>query len=83
MIDVAFTGAAPFTASRKLMLTVAQIAGCKARTSFCSKTNLVVASSEAIAKNTTKVRKAKEAGIRVISYHRFLSEFNVKHLVAN
>lgn len=83
MIDVAFTGPAPFNASRKLMLAVAQFAGLKARTSFCSKTNLVVASPEAIAKNTTKVRKAREAGIPVISYHRFLQEYNVKHLVAN
>lgn len=76
MQDVVFTGA--YKAFGKVVMTRDELNvwaaqnGIKARPSFCSKTNLVVAAKPSA--TSSKIRKAKEAGIRVVTYQTFVKE---------
>lgn len=71
MFDLVFTGHHPELTREKLS-QLATAAGHKVRTSFCSKTTLVVASYKAAKEGTTKARKALEKGVSLMTYEDFL-----------
>lgn len=81
--DVVFTGPAPHKISRATMIAACSMVGIKARTSFCSKTRIVVAPYEWIKEGheTSKLCKAREQGCDIIPYGRFISQNNLSTYV--
>jgi NAD-dependent DNA ligase len=76
MFDVVFTGPAPKLFGKQLsrqdMLAMATKRGDKARTSFCSKTTLVVAPDETF--GSAKLAKAADKGVKVVTYKAYLAK---------
>jgi NAD-dependent DNA ligase len=72
MTDLVFTGPCP-EFSRAQLMERANALGMKVRSSFCSKTLLVVGPKEMLAEGkSAKARKARELGVRTMSYEEFL-----------
>lgn len=78
MFDLVFTGEHP-ELTRANLTKAAQEAGHKVRTSFCSKTTLVVGSYKAVKEGTTKARKALEKGVQLMAYDDFLKTIGYQH----
>jgi len=72
MTDLVFTGPCPGF-SRSQLMDRANAIGMKVRSSFCSKTLLVVGDKDMLAfGKSSKARKARELGVRTMSYEEFL-----------
>lgn len=75
MLDVVFTGPAPRKISRNLMAMAARMVGCHVRSSFCSKTNLVVAPTRQF--NSRKASLAAQQGVEIMTYAQFIRQYNL------
>lgn len=74
-VDLVFSGEYPET-TRARLTYLAQNHGHKVRTGYAkSRTNLVVATPHSILAGTAKVRKAMDAGVEVMTYGEYLSQF--------
>lgn len=70
MKDIVFTGSAPHP--REALKIMAEEVGYRVRSSFCSKTQMVVANTDlALRDGSSKIRKAAAAGLPVMSYEEF------------
>lgn len=75
MADLVFTGACK-QMTREALAARAAKCGHKVRSSFCSKTNLVVANVDlAVELGSRKVQKAVAKGVAIMSYEEFFQRF--------
>jgi len=75
-MDIVFTGAAPKNITRAQATELAAKAGFKVRSSFCSKTEMVVANVDlAVSGKSRKLQGATEKGLPICSYEEFFTRF--------
>lgn len=60
--------------TREQIIDLIQQVGLTYHSSICSKSTVLVASKDAIAKHTRKVQMASRQGVRIISYLQFFTE---------